>query len=151
MALITLAEIGCNPSNSKAGKGIDYLIKQKYRPKYGVFGLENYPYSPHEPMPCFNGNVIYAYSYFYKKPSKEINRVISFFNQYQRFDHGDFKTPNKFPYLGSNDACYSNHTCYCGVTSLLRWISFITGKYRTNDAKQLINKCIQYVLEHDIC
>ena len=49
----------------------------------------------------------------------KINGVVEFFNLYQRFDDGDFKTPSKYPYF-SNRSCYGKHTCYWGITKLLK-------------------------------
>lgn len=75
---------------------------------------------------------------------------INFFSEYQRFDDGDFKTPKEFPYM-RNTSCYGNHTCYYGVIKLLKGLSHIPGDKRNKKASDLIDKCVNYILLHQVC
>ena len=79
-----------------------------------------------------------------------LERTVDFFWEYQRFDDGDFKTPRDFPYF-ANKSCYGKHTCYWGVTRLLKGISFIPRSERSARAQQLIERCIEFVLQHEVC
>jgi hypothetical protein len=104
----------------------------------------------HFPIPCLNGNMIHIHHYFKSSHPEKLDITINFFNTYQRFDDGDFKNPRSYPYC-SNISCYGKHTCYWGVIKLLKGISFIPKTQRTIEAQQLIEKCIDFVLDHDVC
>jgi hypothetical protein len=94
--------------------------------------------------------MLYLHHYFGLPHSRKIDQAIDFFAAYQRFDDGDFKTPKTYPYC-SNASCYGKHTCYWGVTKLLKGMSFIPRTQRTKKAQQLIEKCIAYILQHEVC
>jgi hypothetical protein len=108
------------------------------------------PGESHFPIPCLNGNMLYLHHYFGTPPSEELEKTIAFFAAYQRFDDGDFKTPKAYPY-GLNTSCYGKHTCFWGVTKLLKGISFLPKTRRTEEAQQLIENCIEFVLHHEVC
>lgn len=149
--LILLADLKCNPKEKRAHKALNLILKDMYRPKRGVFGWSEDPYGSHEPSPCLNGNILYLYFYFGKRLNKKIENIISFFHKYQRFDDGDFKTQNEFPYCGQRDCCYSSHTCYWGVTKIFKGLSFIPLQERTLKSHELMRKCIDFILLHNVC
>jgi hypothetical protein len=94
--------------------------------------------------------MIYLQHYFETSHSEALDKTIGFFAAYQRFDDGDFKTPKSYPYC-SNTSCYGKHTCYWGVTKLLKGISFIPKIHRAKEAQRLIENCIDFVLHHEVC
>ena len=94
--------------------------------------------------------MLYLHSYFQDDENPVVNSIIDFFAEYQRFDDGDFKTPASFPY-GSNRSCYGKHTCYWGVIRLLKGLSYIPESRRSTNARQLIEKCIDFILLHQVC
>jgi hypothetical protein len=106
--------------------------------------------SGHFPVPCLNGNMLYLHLYFKKPYTKKINMIVEFFNSYQWFDDGDYKTPKSFPYY-SNTSCYGKHTCYWGIVKLFKGLSFIPKSQRTKDVKRLIENCIEFILHHEVC
>lgn len=118
-----------------------------FDPEHGIFSL---PGKSHFPIPCLNGNMLYLHHYFQTSTSVPLEETINFFDRYQRFDDGDFKTPKSYPY-GSNRSCYGSHTCFWGVTKLLKGISFISGDERTPQAQHLLANCIEFVLDHEVC
>lgn len=128
-------------------KAIQLVTEQFYDPEHGVFCI---PGMTHFPIPCLNGNMIYLHSYFGTSQMAPFNDIIAFFDRYQRFDDGDYKTPGAWPYL-RNKSCYGKHTCYWGVVKLLKGISFISKAERTQAAQRLIENCIAFVLLHEVC
>jgi hypothetical protein len=104
----------------------------------------------HFPIPCLNGNMLYLHEYFQFYDKSMIDGVVDFFYEYQRFDDGRFKTPSQFPYC-SNRTCYGAHTCYWGVVKLLKGLSFIPEKHRSPKARNLLARCIDYILLHEVC
>jgi hypothetical protein len=104
----------------------------------------------HFPIPCLNGNMLYLHQYFRFDPAGMTDSIVDFFARYQRFDDGDFKTPSAFPYC-SNRSCYGRHTCYWGVVKLLKGLCFIPEEERSENARKLITRCIDYILLHEVC
>jgi len=145
--LLLLADIKAPANTPQVKPSIRLVTEHFYDPGHGIFGFPN---KSHFPIPCLNGNMIYIHHYFRTSQSKELEQTIDFFAAYQRFDDGDFKTPSSHPYC-SNTSCYGRHSCYWGVTKLLKGISFIPKTHRTKEAQRLIGNCIDFVLHHEVC
>jgi len=145
--LLLLADIKAPVDIPQIKPSIQLITERFYDPEHGVFRL---PGMSHFPIPCLNGNMVYLHNYFESSHSEALENTIGFFATYQRFDDGDFKTPKSYPYC-SNTSCYGKHTCYWGVTKLLKGISFIPKTQRTKEAGQLIENCIDFVLHHEVC
>jgi hypothetical protein len=144
--LILLADMKADPKDNKFLKPLEIITKHLFDKRIEIFTLGK----SHFPIPCLNGNMIYLHSYFQSGKADLINKVVDFFTQYQRFDDGDFVTPSSFPYC-SNRSCYGKHTCYWGVIKLLKGLSFIPADKRSEKAQNLVNKCIDFILLHEVC
>jgi len=145
--LVLLADIKAPVDIPQVEPSIRLITEHFYDRENGIFG---FPGKSHFPIPCLNGNMIYLYHYFETSHLKTLDRTIDFFDTYQRFDDGDFRTPKTYPYC-SNTSCYGKHTCFWGVTKLFKGISFIPKTHRSKEAKQLIENCIEFVLHHEVC
>ncbi len=145
--LLLLADIKAPADMSQVKPSLRLINERFYDPEHGIFRLQG---MSHFPIPCLNGNMIYLHHYFGTAHSETLDKTIRFFAEYQRFDDGDFKTPKSYPYR-SNTSCYGMHTCYWGVTKLLKGISFIPKNRRTKKAQQLIENCIDFILRHEVC
>lgn len=145
--LILLADIKAPADTPQIKSAIQLVTDHFYDPEHGIFGFSN---KSHFPIPCLNGNITYLHYYFEMAHQEVLAKTISFFAAYQRFDDGDFKTPKSYPYCG-NKSCYGNHTCYWGVTKLLKGISFIPYAQRMPEAQQLLENCLEFVLHHEVC
>lgn len=145
--LILLADIQAPPNIAQVKPSLRLITERFYDSESGVFRL---PEESHFPIPCLNGNMIYLQGYFQTTQPEILEKTILFFTAYQRFDDGDFKTPKSYPYC-SNASCYGKHSCYWGVTKLLKGISFIPKTERTQAAQTLIENCIEFVLQHEVC
>ncbi|MBI4730989.1 MAG: hypothetical protein HY781_02480 [Chloroflexi bacterium] len=145
--LLLLADLKAPANLPQLKPSIRLITGRFYDPEHGIFRL---PDMCRFPIPCLNGNMIYLHHYFETVHSETLDKTIGFFAANQRFDDGDFKTPKTHPYC-SNIFCYGKHTCYWGVTKLLKGISFIPRTQRTKEAQQLIENCIAFVLHHEVC
>jgi hypothetical protein len=145
--LLLLADIKAPVDIPQIQPSIRLITEHFYDPEHGIFRLPGLSYFP---IPCLNGNMIYLHHYFGTPQSEGLDKTIGFFASHQRFDDGGFKTPKTYPYC-SNISCYGKHTCYWGVTKLLKGISFIPKTQRTKEAQQLIEYCIGFVLHHEVC
>ncbi len=144
--LLLLADLQASPEYPQMQQAFDLMADHFYDSSSGVFSLGK----SHFPIPCLNGNMLYLHFYLGKPHTPQMDGVIEFFNTYQRFDDGDFKTPKGFPYF-SNKSCYGKHTCYWGVAKLLKGLSFIPRSQRTPTAQHLLEGCLEYVLQHEVC
>jgi hypothetical protein len=144
--LLLLADLKAPINNGQIDRSLHIVMNHFYDKTHNIFSSGK----GHFPIPCLNGNMLYLHFYFKKPYTKQIDKIIEFFNSYQRFDDGDFKTPKLFPYF-SNTACYGKHTCYWGIIKLLKGLSFIPASHRTENAQRLIENCIDFVLQHEVC
>lgn len=143
--LILLADIEHDRNDLRVQKPIKQLQEHFFNEKYKIFALKE----AHFPIPCLNGNMIYIDCYFNGLPSKKSLTALEFFYKYQRFDDGCYlEEKNEFC---TNTSCYGKHSCYWGITKLLKGISFIPTKYRTAQTNKLVDKCIRFVLLHKVC
>lgn len=144
-ALILLADLKCDPDDDRVNASLEVMKDHFFDSTVGIYTLKE----DHFPIPCLNGNMIYLDSYFNGKPEKRSLQALDFFHQYQRFDDGKYKT-EKNQYC-SNTSCYGKHSCYWGVVKLLKGISFIPKKERSEKIKDLLDRCIRFVLLHKVC
>ena len=145
--LLLLADLRAPSDLPQAKASLRLISEHFYAPEHGVFRL---PGMSHFPIPCLNGNMIHLHQYFEMPDPERVEKTIDFFAATQRFDDGDFKTPKSYPYC-ANTSCYGKHTCYRGVTKLLKGISFIPKSQRSRAAQQMIANCIEFVLLHEVC
>jgi len=145
--LVLLADVKAPVDLLQIKPSLRLITERFYDSEHSIFG---FPGKSHFPIPCLNGNMIYLHHYFKTSHLEVLDKAICFFAVNQRFDDGDFRTPKSYPYC-SNTSCYGKHTCYWGVTKLLKGISFIPQNQRTKEAQQLVEKCIDFVLRHEVC
>ena len=145
--LLLLADIQAPIDLPQVKPSILLVVERFYDPDHGIFRLLN---RVNFPIPCLNGNMIYLLQYFEPSRSETLERTISFFAAQQRFDDGDPGPAKTHPY-STNISCYGKHTCFWGVTKLLKGLSFIPKSQRTRAAQELIEKCIDFVLQHEVC
>ena len=145
--LLLLADIQAPIDIPEIKPGLQLITERFYNPEQDIFHL---PDDSHTSIPCLNGNMLYLHFYFGSLFREKLSKTIDFFDSYQRFDDGDFKTPVSYPYYG-NTSCYGKHTCYWGVTKLLKGISFIPKAERTPSAQRLLENCIEFILHHEVC
>jgi hypothetical protein len=144
--LVFIADIDSDCPKERFLVPLRIITEYFHDPDNGIFTMGK----SHFPIPCLNGNMLYLLNYFDSGKDALINGAVDFFAEYQRFDDGDYKTPSTHPYY-SNKSCYGKHTCYWGVVKLLKGLSFIPNAQRTPQAKQLIEKCIEFILKHSVC
>jgi len=145
--LVMLADIKAPTDLPRIKPSMQLITGHFYDPEHGIFRL---PDMCRFPIPCLNGNMLYLHHYFKTAQPEMLDRTTGFFATYQRFDDGDFKTPETFPY-NANIYCYGKHTCYWGIVKLLKGISFIPRPQRTEQTQQLLENCIDFVLHHEVC
>lgn len=144
--LVLLADSLVDPDDERFKKPLQIISAHFYDKEHGIFSIGK----SHFPIPCLNGNMVYLLSYFKSKERDKLESVVRFFEKYQRFDDGDFKTPTRFPYF-SNKSCYGSHSCYWGIVKLLKGLVHIPVEERDRSSNELIKKCIDFILLHEVC
>jgi len=144
--LVFLADIGSAYQKSRFLNPLRIINEYFYDKRNNIFSIGE----SHYPIPCLNGNMIYLNYYFQNDNNDKINGIIDFFNKYQRFDDGEKGIETKHPF-DKNKACYGKHSCYWGIVKLLKGLSFIPNKQRSKSAKELRDKCIDFILMHGGC
>ena len=143
--LILLADLGLDAEDARVKTPLKVLQKHFFDPEHGIFTLKE----DHFPIPCLNGNMIYLDCYFNGSPGKKSMQALKFFFKYQRFDDGNYLVEKNA--FCTNTSCYGKHSCYWGITKLLKGISFIPIEQRTKEIKDLLDRCIRFVLLHKVC
>lgn len=143
--LILLADLGHDRNDSRVKKPLKEIQTHFFDSNYGIYTLKK----AHFPIPCLSGNMIYLDCFFNDSPSNKSLKALEFFYKHQRFDDGSYVSgKNKFC---TNTSCYSKHTCYWGITKLLKGISFIPKQSRTAEIDDLLDRCIQFISLHKVC
>lgn len=145
--LVFLADLKAPLGLPQIEASIQLIATHFYEPEHGIYRLPN---MSHFPIPCLNGNMLYLHHYFETDNQQTLQKIIPFFAGFQRFDDGDYQTPNSYPYC-SNTSCYGAHSCYWGVIKLLKGISFLPKNQRTTEAQNLADNCIEFILQHEAC
>ncbi len=148
---IFLAQLGADSNDLRIKKLGEYILRTNYYPEIKVIGLR-FLHTKKEitTIPCYVSNMIWSLSKlgFYK--DYRVQNSIKWLLKYQRFDDGDFKTPDEWPYRGRADRCFGKHTCYIGCTQALKAMTSIPEKDRTKEINGFIQKAIKFILLHKI-
>ena len=142
--MLYLAELKIPPGDARVSGSLDLLLDECHNKRRGIFTIGR----NHFPVPCLNGNMLYLNFYFKRPCTEKITNVIDFFDTHQRFDDGDFRAPTQYPYHRS---CYGKHTCMWGIVKLAKGLSFMPVRERTGSATRLLNRCIDFILLHEVC
>ena len=100
--------------------------------------------------PCFIGNMLWVLCQFGLGQHRRVRNTFRFLVKYQLYNRGRIKTPSEFPYRGPRDRCWGGHSCYWGVTKVLRAMTGIPTSYWSSAAKVSRDEAIQFVLAHHL-
>jgi hypothetical protein len=143
--LLLLADLKCDRGDERVKQALEAVKHHLFDSDYGIYTLKE----DHFPIPCLNGNMLYLDTYFNNGPDDKSKQLLKFFYKYQRFDDGQYETPkNEFC---TNTSCYGKHTCYWGVVKLFKGISFIPEASRSKEVLDLRDRCIDFILKHEVC
>lgn len=143
--LILLADLRYDKNDERVLKPLNALKNHFFDKKTGIYSLKD----DHFPIPCLNGNMVYLDCYFNEQPDERSLSALSFFSKYQRFDDGTYELP-KTSHC-SNTSCYGKHSCYWGIIKLLKGMTFLPKKSRSHEIQKLLDKCINFILLHNVC
>ncbi len=116
--LLLFAELGADGGDPRIRKTCEYVLKTTYS-ENGLFTIlvDNIL------APCFHGNMTYSLLKLGYTDDPRLEKALQILFNYQRFDDGDFKTPEEWPYRGRRDRCSGNHSCYAGCAKGLKAVT----------------------------
>ncbi len=148
--LFFLAQAGADPDNPQIRNLCEHILENAYSEKLGTFAVSFRAKTGHSDalMPCFMGNMVWSLCSMGYAERPEVRNSFRFLVRHQRFDDGDWKTPNTYPYRGRRDRCWGAHTCYWGVTKLLKAMTAVPDDYWTDEALEAKKRAVEFVLLH---
>ncbi len=100
-------------------------------------------------IPCLTGNMVWSLIRLGYLEDPRVQRGIDWIVTYQRFDDAIEKAPKGWPYEKS-EMCWGRHTCHMGAVKALKALAEIPPSKRSRDAKNTIEKGVEYMLRHHI-
>ncbi|HEX9915758.1 MAG TPA: hypothetical protein VGB32_12645 [Candidatus Bathyarchaeia archaeon] len=148
--LIFLAQAGADPEDPRVAGLCQHILRHAYSEKHGTFAVSFRTKNGYNDalMPCFMGNIVWSLCSMGYAKRPEVRNSFRFLVEHQRFDDGNWKTPNTYPYRGRRDRCWGAHTCYWGVTQLLKAMTVVPDDYWTIEALDAKRRAVEFVLLH---
>lgn len=150
--LIILASVGADENDSRIKNTCEFILKNSQDPIRGGFAHCRSKKGTGEPgkvIPCLTGNMIWSLIRFGYLEDTRVQRGIEWITKYQRFDDGDAKHLDDWPYK-AHKACFSKHSCHMGVVKAIKALAEIPKNKRSKDVKNTIDKGVEYLLIHHI-
>jgi len=150
--LIILASVGADLNDPRIKKTCEFILNNSQDPKRGGFANCSTKKGTGEPgkvIPCLTGNMVCSLIRFGYLEDPRVQKAIDWITKYQRFDDGDAKYPDDWPYK-AHKACFSKHSCHMGAVKSLKALSQIPKNKRNKDVKNTIDKAVKYLLAHHI-
>lgn len=150
--MIIFAELGADGSDPRIQKACEYVLERIYMEQNGegFFTFDPTLTGTHSQAPCFAGNMVFSFSKLGYKNDSRIRKALDWLIKYQRFDDGEWATPNEWPYKGRKDRCFGNHSCYMGCIKALKAITTVSPEERTKQMHEFIQKGAEFFLRHHI-
>jgi hypothetical protein len=148
--LLFLAEIDADQDDGRVRALGESILANAFDPNHGTFNihLDAGGRGDYALIPCFMGNMVWALCRLGFDDRPEVREAFDWLVKYQRFDDGDWRPPSMFPYKGSRERCWGRHTCYWGVTSLLRAMTVVPSGFWTPEAETAKRNATGFVLTH---
>ena len=150
--LIILASVGADGKDHRIKKICEFILKNSQDPKRGGFAHCSSKKGRGEPgkvIPCLTGNMVWSLIKFGYFKDLRVQKAIDWIVKYQRFDDGDAKYPDDWPYK-AHKACFSKHSCHMGAVKALKALSQVPKNKRNKEVKNTIDQGVEYLLIHHI-
>jgi hypothetical protein len=147
---VFLAQAGLQGDDTRIRSLGEFILENSFSDEMGAFGwrTERKAGSRLERIPCFIGNMVHALCAFGFGDDPRVRSSFEFLAKHQRFDDGGYKPQEEWPHFGRTDRCWGGHTCYWGVTKLLRAMTVVPESYWTEEALEAKRKGVEFVLLH---
>ncbi len=152
--LLILAELGADGKDERIQKACEFLLGASQDLESGGFSLWHSVTmggGRHSGViPCLTGNMVYSLIKLGLLEDKRVQRGIDWIVRYQRFDDGDSRAPNVWPYEKLVSGCFGKHSCHMGVVKSLKALAEIPANKQSKAVKDTIAQGAEYMLKHHI-
>ena len=152
---IVLSELHADGDDEKIQETCEFILQNSQDKLSGAFAYysgENGG-DHNKVLACLTGNMLWGLIRFGYLGDSRVQKGIDWIIKYQRFDDGETKPPEEWPYnVGSKkgEACWGTHTCHMAVVKNLKALAEIPPDKRSHDVRGKINKATDFMLNHHI-
>jgi len=153
--LLILAESGVQKEDdSKIKKACDFILEYSQDKKH--YGFSIYHSTKlgggrfSSVIPCLTGNMVFSLIRLGYFAEERVQKAIRWITTYQRFDDGDYRLPEDWPYDKSYIGCWGKHSCHIGVVKTLKALAEIPTNQRNKEVNKTIEIAVEYLLKHHV-
>ncbi|MCD1293650.1 nitrogen fixation protein NifH [Methanocella sp. CWC-04] len=149
---IVLAGLGADGKDERIKNACEFILSRSQDPESGGFSYISGKSGAGDRdriLPCLTGNMVWGLIRFGYLSDSRVKRGIGWITKYQRFDDGENRPPEGWPY-DRFEICWGKHTCHMGVIKSLKALSEIPEDKRTKAANKTIENAAEYLLMHHI-
>jgi hypothetical protein len=149
-SLILLAQLGVDGKDKRINRAVEFVLRVSQDWQSGGFAYAGAETGgKHEKIiPCLTGNMVWSLIRFGWLNDPRVQRGIEWITSYQRFDDGNNRPPEAWPYL--LESCWGSHTCHYGVVKSLKALAEIPKELRSLPVRETIHRAVEYLLIHRI-
>jgi 3-methyladenine DNA glycosylase AlkD len=100
-------------------------------------------------IPCLTGNMVWSLLRLGYGRDQRVWRGVEWLTRHLRFDDGDSRAPDEWPYRGW-EMCYGRHACLMGVVKGLKALAAIPMAQRTAAVETTIAAAMEFLLVHRV-
>ncbi|HNR65574.1 MAG TPA: nitrogen fixation protein NifH [Atribacterota bacterium] len=101
-------------------------------------------------IPCLTGNMVFSLIRLGFYADERVQKAIQWIITYQRFDDGNYRLPDDWPYDKSDLGCWGKHSCHMGVVKTLKALAEIPINLKNEEINRTIEIAVDYLLKHHI-
>jgi len=136
---LLLHELGLDPLHPQMQKTARFLLDIT-TVKDG--GFRSHPGG--NPVPCYNGWLLWGFMRSGMGDDARVQKGLQWVVDTMRFADGDETVESP------DDGCWGRHTCYRGVTPIVRTLATLPEKHRNEGTDRIMRAGIEYILLHQV-
>ncbi len=152
--LLILSELGADGKNERIQKVCEFILEASQDLESGGFSIWHSVKmggGRHSGViPCLTGNMVYSLIRLGLLEDERVQRGVDWIVRYQRFDDGDSRAPNVWPYENLISGCFGKHSCHMGVVKSLKALAEIPANKQSKAVNDTIAQGAEYMLKHHI-
>ena len=150
--LLLLAQLGADGKNDRIKNGCEFILDYSQDRRSGGFAIHGNGVTGgnhSKVIPCLTGNMLWCLIRFGLLNDSRVRQGLNWIVKYLRFDDGDTRAPNEWPYEKLKP-CWDKHTCHMAVVKSLKALAEIPPNKRSKGVNETIEKAAEFILAHHI-
>ena len=152
--LLILSELSADGKDERIRKACEFILEASQDLESGGFSLWHSVKMGggrhNGVIPCLTGNMVYSLIRLGLLEDERVHRGVDWIVRYQRFDDGDSRAPNVWPYENLVSGCFGKHSCHMGVVKSLKALAEIPTNKQSKAVNDAIAQGAEYMLKHHI-